>query len=209
MVESATFWDKVAPKYAKSKIRDMEAYEYTLERTQSYLKPSDTVLELGCGTGSTALALAPHVEQFVGTDISQEMIRIAQGKAQDVPNADFRVLSSEATTALKEPFDVVMGFNFFHLVPNPAGLFAEIYEMLPEGGLFISKTPCLADRAFGWKRFLVMAVLPVMQLLGKAPRPVGMFRIAQVDRMILEAGFEIVESGNFPSISRYVVARRR
>ncbi len=208
MVDSATFWDKVAPKYAESKIRDMAAYEYTLERTRSYLKESDAVLELGCGTGSTALLLAPDVRQITGTDISSQMIKIAQGKAQDVPNADFRMQSGKAATELKEPFDVVMGFNFFHLAPTPGALIADIYEMLPEGGLFISKTPCLTDRAFGWKRFLVLAALPVMRLLGKAPA-VGLFTIAEIDRMIQEAGFDIVESGNFPSISRYVVARRR
>ena len=209
MVDAATFWDKVAPKYAQSKIRDMEAYEYTLERTRSYLKPTDTALELGSGTGSTAQLLGPSVKQMVGTDVAPEMIKIAQGKPQESGNIDFRVLPIGEAVALREPFDVVMGFNLFHLVENPQALFADIYEMLPEGGLFISKTPCLADKAFGWKRFLVMAALPVMQLLGKAPRPVAMFRIAEIDRMILEAGFEIVEAGSFPSISRYVVARRR
>ena len=208
MIDSAKFWDKTASNYAKSKIRDQEAYEYTLERTRSYLKPGDTVLELGCGTGSTALELATQVTKIVGTDISPEMIKIAKSKAQDVANADFRLASGEDAVAQKEPFDVVMGFNFFHLAENPAGLMADIYEMLPEGGLFISKTPCLADKAFGWKRFLIMGVLPVMQWLGKAPA-VANFKLADVDRMILEAGFEIVESGNFPSISRYVVARRR
>ncbi|MBU2981482.1 class I SAM-dependent methyltransferase [Lentibacter algarum] len=208
MVDAATFWDKVAPKYAQSKISDMEAYEYTLERTRSYLKPTDRVLELGCGTGSTALLLAPGVKQVVGTDIAQGMIEIARSKPQEKSNADFRVLGIEDAVALREPFDVVAGFNLFHLVPNPQALFADIYEMLPEGGLFVSKTPCLADKAFGWKRFPIMAALPVMQLLGKAPRPVSMFKIADIDRMILEAGFEIVESGSFPSISRYIVARR-
>ncbi|MEL6287025.1 MAG: class I SAM-dependent methyltransferase, partial [Pseudomonadota bacterium] len=41
------------------------------------------VLELGCGTGSTALLLAPSVAQITGTDISGEMVRIANGKAAD------------------------------------------------------------------------------------------------------------------------------
>ena len=50
-----------APKYAKSPIKDVPAYEYTLGRTRSYLKPTDAVLELGCGTGGTALKLADAV----------------------------------------------------------------------------------------------------------------------------------------------------
>ena len=61
MQETMKFWDGIAEKYAKRPISDMAAYEYTLGRTRSYLKPEDQVLELGCGTGSTALLLAGDV----------------------------------------------------------------------------------------------------------------------------------------------------
>jgi len=37
-ITAAKFWDRVAQKYAKSPIRDMPAYELTLERTQFYLR---------------------------------------------------------------------------------------------------------------------------------------------------------------------------
>ena len=58
MTATAKFWDGIAEKYAKSPIRDIESYEHTLQRTVSYLKPTDQVLELGCGTGRTALRLS-------------------------------------------------------------------------------------------------------------------------------------------------------
>ena len=51
MTDAATFWDKIAPKYAKDPINDVASYEYTLGRTLSYLTEDDSVLELGCGTG--------------------------------------------------------------------------------------------------------------------------------------------------------------
>ena len=57
MHKTAKFWDKAAAKYAKSPIEDIEAYNYTIGRTRSYLSPTDRVLEVGCGTGSTALLL--------------------------------------------------------------------------------------------------------------------------------------------------------
>jgi len=46
-----------------------------------------------------------------------------------------------------------------------------------------------------------------LKRIGKAP-DVGLWRIADVDRRIADAGFETLESGNFPAISRYVVARK-
>ncbi len=208
MVDSKTFWDKMAPKYAESQMRSVDDYEHTLARTLSYLTPQMRVLEMGCGTGTTALRLAPHVKAFVGTDQSSEMIRIARDKAADEhSNLEFRVLGAAESAQLEEGFDVVMGFNLFHLVPNTDAVLADIFKMLKPGGLMISKTPCLMDKAFGWKRFLVAGMLPILKRIGKAP-DVGLWRIADVDRRIADAGFETLEAGNFPAISRYVVARK-
>ena len=53
------FWDRIAPRYAKSPVRDQAAYEHTLDRVAHYLRPEHQVLELGCGTGTTAVHLAP------------------------------------------------------------------------------------------------------------------------------------------------------
>ena len=208
MVDSKTFWDKMAPKYAESQMRSVDDYEHTLARTLSHLTPEMRVLEMGCGTGTTALRLAPHVKAFVGTDQSREMIRIARDKAADEhSNLEFRVLGAAESAQLEEGFDVVMGFNLFHLVPDADAVLADIFKMLKPGGLMISKTPCLMDKAFGWKRFLVAGMLPILKRIGKAP-DVGLWRIADVDRRIADAGFETLESGNFPAISRYVVARK-
>lgn len=208
MVDSKTFWDKMAPKYAESQMRSVDDYEHTLARTLSYLTPQMRVLEMGCGTGTTALRLAPHVKAFVGTDQSSEMIRIARDKAADEhSNLEFRVLGAAESAQLEEGFDVVMGFNLFHLVPDADAVLADIFKILKPGGLMISKTPCLMDKAFGWKRFLVAGMLPILKRIGKAP-DVGLWRIVDVDRRIADAGFETLEAGNFPAISRYVVARK-
>ena len=208
MVDSKTFWDKMAPKYAESQMRSVDDYENTLARTLSHLTPEMRVLEMGCGTGTTALRLAPHVKAFVGTDQSSEMIRIARDKAADEhSNLEFRVLGAAESAQLEEGFDVVMGFNLFHLVPDADAVLADIFKILKPGGLMISKTPCLMDKAFGWKRFLVAGMLPILKRIGKAP-DVGLWRIADVDRRIADAGFETLEAGNFPAISRYVVARK-
>ena len=83
MTSDARFWNKIAAKYAKSPIRDEAAYRYTLERTRSYLKDGDTVAELGCGTGSTAIELAPAVSRMVATDLSSAMLDVGKERAWD------------------------------------------------------------------------------------------------------------------------------
>ncbi len=47
----ARFWDRIAPKYAKSRIGDMAGYDKTIDRTLDLLATGNTVVELGCGTG--------------------------------------------------------------------------------------------------------------------------------------------------------------
>lgn len=207
----AKFWDGVAPKYAADPIKDQEAYEYTLGRTKSYLGADDKVLEIGCGTGSTALLIAPGVASIEGTDISPGMLNVAaERKAKaGVQNATFTTQSATEAARRSGSFDAVLAFNILHLVEDPKAVVAAIHDGLPAGGIFVSKTPCIGDRSVGLKRFLFRAMIPVMKLIGKAPSKVHFMTHAGVDNLISDAGFDIVESGNFPAISRYVVARKR
>ena len=54
-----------------------------------------------------------------------------------------------------------------------------------------------------------MLLIPLMQLMGKAPY-VRFETIAELDQRIGRAGFEIVETGNYPvrPPNHFVVARR-
>ncbi len=214
MTDLAAFWNDAAPKYAKSPIADPAAYEYTLERTRSYLKQDDHVLELGCGTGSTALRLAPHVKQITAMDLSSGMLTIAQEKTDKagVKNLQFVESGSVPDTG---HYDVVMGYSLFHLVPDMEARFAQINALLPEGGYFISKTVCLADAGDSiggrFKSLMIRVMIPLMQLIRKAPY-VRRFAARELEAAVMQAGFEIVESGNHPKgppPAHYIVARKR
>ncbi|QGX96823.1 class I SAM-dependent methyltransferase [Roseovarius faecimaris] len=211
MTPSAKFWDRAASRYAKSPIRDMQAYTYTRERTRSYLTPDSTALELGCGTGSTALELAPSLGHITGTDISLEMIGIARQKAATQGVENVRFVTADASGQMPEsgPYDVVLAHNLWHLVPDTEEAIARVHEQVKPGGLFISKTPCLGQPGMSWKIRLMLLAIPVLQWLGKAPF-VRRFSIDELEGIITSRGFEIIESGNFPADppSRYIVARR-
>ena len=203
MTDTATFWDREAEKYAASAIGNPAAYAYTLGRTRSYLRPKDHVLEVACGTGSTAVLLAPDVASYLGTDISPEMIRIARGKLP-VAGADLR-FDVAGDLPDSGTFDVILAHSFFHLVPDMERRMAQIYDLLPPGGYFISKTATLQGRGPKWA--LIGAVIPLAQMLGKAPF-LRKFSAQDLENAVRAAGFDIVESGDFAVPARYIVARK-
>lgn len=209
MQNSEAFWDKAADNYAKSPIKNVEAYNYTLERTRSYLKPTDAVLELGCGTGSTALLLAPDVGQIVASDISGKMIAIGERTARDdaVPNADFVAADLFDEALDRGPYDVVLAFNLLHLVEDRPQAVRRIGALLKPEGLFISKTVCTPGKGSPlWLR-LIRFVIPLLQLIGKAPY-VKFMGVEEWETMLKDHGFDIIEAGDHPPPSRYIVARK-
>lgn len=207
-VSDTRFWDRSSKRYARSRISDQAGYERTRERTSALLKPDDRVLELGCGTGTTALRLAGPVDSYLATDISAGMVAIAEEKRAESPIAGltFRVATAETLVAEAERFDAVLGFNYLHLVRDLSGTLRRIHALLAPGGLFISKTPCLGDM-----NPLIKLALPFMQMIGKAPHA-GVFSAQKLASLISAAGFEILSTERHASKGKdcrpFIVARR-
>lgn len=200
----AAFWDKIAPKYAQDAIGDPAAYEVTLNRMHDLLAPDANVLELGCGTGSTALELAGWVGSYLGTDISPGMIDIARAKlGPDTPDGlSFEV--AEAGTLPDGAFDAIIALNVLHLLRDLEAHVAQVFDALPSGGLFISKTGLIRDGAW----FLPL-IIPVMRALGKAPYVRNLAR-AELEAILTRAGFELSETLLQPDTAPrlFIVARK-
>lgn len=202
---TAAFWDKAAQKYAASPIKDMAAYEATLTRTRAYLSPTDHLLEVGCGTGSTALKLADAVARITATDISGEMLAIAEGKrtTQGVANVTFR--KQEITTPFPDtPYDAVCAFSILHLVDDLEETLMHLRDALKPGGYVISKTACLKEM-----NIAIRMAIPVMRAIGLAPH-VLRFSASELERTFERCGFALVETGYFGSntYARFIVAQK-
>jgi len=205
--EDARFWDRIAQKYAADPIKDMAGYERTIARTRDWLSPSHSVLELGCGTGTSALLLAPSVARITGSDVSGAMIAIAteRAAAQASPNVSFLVGAAEDAVANEGSCDAVLAFNLLHLVGDRQAAFRQIRRLLRPGGLFISKTPCLAEMTM-----LIRLAVPVMRVIGKAPH-VSFFTAEALEQDVAAAGFTVLERARHGSGRRdrriFLVAR--
>jgi len=190
MESSAGFWDKIADKYSKQPIADEASYQRKLEMTQSYLKQDMEVVELGCGTGSTAIIHAPYVKHIRAIDISPRMIEIAQSKASSIgiQNITFETSTIEELKIDQESVDVVLALSILHLVENRDSVVDKIYEMLKPGGIFVSSTICLNDD-MKWLKLIA----PLGKSIGLMPM-VKFFTKSDLESGIKNQGFEIEHS---------------
>lgn len=198
------FWNRIADRYARKPIADIEAYEKKLEMTRKYLQPHFEVLEIGCGTGGTAILHAPHVARVMATDLSSRMLEIGRDKARaaGIENVTFRQAAAEDIEAADASFDAVLALSLLHLLDDRAPVLRSIYRWLKPGGIFVSSTAVLGD-TMRWFRFIG----PIGHRLGLIPL-VRIFSRSEHEASIADAGFEIVETWQPGKTTVFVIARR-
>jgi ubiquinone/menaquinone biosynthesis C-methylase UbiE len=187
MSDKARFWDKHAEKYALRPVAGQEAYEKKLEITRSYFRHDSEVLEMGCGTGSTALVHAPYVRHILATDISPAMINIARGKAEaeQIDNVTFETQAVVGHDTQESFYDVIMAHNLLHLLEDPEAAVVAAYRGLKPGGVFVTSTACIGDMPWYFR-----LIAPVGHFLRLFPL-INVFTQTQLKQNLIEAGFEI------------------
>lgn len=209
VASKARFWNRIAHKYASDPIADLAGYERTLQRIQALLSSEHEVLEIGCGTGTTALRLASGTRRLVATDISEQMIAIAGAKLakQPLPQLHFALADADAPVAEPGAYDAVLAFNLLHLVTDLPQALSSAINALKPGGLLISKTPCLNEM----NPLIPKLALPLMRAIGKAP-PVLCFDAKQLQAAMTAQGLEILAVERHGSKGKdwrvFIVARK-
>lgn len=205
MVDAVKFWDRHAPGYAKRPVADEAAYQKKLELTREHFRSDSRVLELGCGTGTTAVAHAPYAGHILATDLSPGMLDIARKKAADAgcSNVEFRVATVESFVEPEGSFDVVMTHSLLHLLEDKEAALNKIHGLLKPGGVFVSSTMCLGEKHkwFKW-------VGPIGKALGLIP-VVKVFTASELTESIRSAGFTVeTEWQPGPKQALFVIARK-
>ncbi|MGI9270766.1 MAG: class I SAM-dependent methyltransferase [Woeseiaceae bacterium] len=182
-----SFWDRVADRYSRKPVADESVYQEKLRITREYLRPDSDVLEIGCGTGSTAITHAPRVRSVRATDISARMIEIAREKVRDakVDNVLFEQASIDEVDVAHQSQDVVLALSILHLVDDRDDAIEFAHEALKPGGVFISSTVCLGDNLKFFKY-----IGPVGRFLGLMPL-LRVFTVQELKNSLANAGFEV------------------
>lgn len=105
--------------------------------------PTGPILDIGCGSGDLAIALARLGHEVVGIDFVEEAVRQARARTSKEPDAvaarvTFEVADALHPTLLRRQFGSVVDSGFYHLFDSDEGaaLILELARTLQLGGRY-------------------------------------------------------------------------
>ncbi len=97
-------------------------------------EPCRTALDVGCGRGELAAALAPYVDRVIGNDIDPLMRVEAAQRCAGLPNV---TITDDAWTGSEEAYDLVTMVAVLHHLDIPEAVH-EVRRRLSPGGRFLA-----------------------------------------------------------------------
>lgn len=106
------------------------------------LRPGERVLDVGCGTGASALPAADAVGetgQVVGIDVAEKMLVRARAKAAalSLHNLRFRTADMRQSGEADEHFDAVISVFSIFFIEDMEGQLAELWRKVKPGGRLV------------------------------------------------------------------------
>ncbi|HZZ00438.1 MAG TPA: class I SAM-dependent methyltransferase, partial [Candidatus Baltobacteraceae bacterium] len=113
------------------------------------LSSDDSVLDLGCGAGWASLMVRSRLGEscrVVGVDISDEFVRRASAKSQEMANVSFLQGTADQIPSSDAAFTKVLSFSSFYYFPDPKRALKEIFRVVAPGGRLFILTCLYKDR---------------------------------------------------------------
>lgn len=184
--EFIKFWAELANRY-DSAIDNIMGEKIRPKIREKLNKENNlgNLIELGCGTGYFTKTLADKSEHIISTDISEEMLSIAQKKLKGF---DFQVMDCQNLKFDDGTFDTVF-MGLVLLFTEPENALKESRRILKHGGLIIIADPDISSLSFyGNLKFRFKAIVNYR----KIPSTGHMLNQKKIVDMLDKTGFEVV-----------------
>ena len=146
--------DRLRRAYAIAPPRVRRYLQAEIDYLRERLRPTDEVLELGCGYGRVMLELAPRVHGIIGVDLAPDSLELGRKLGNGDPRMEFLEMNALDLTFPDHLFDAVVcvqnGICAFRV--NPEKLVLEALRVTRHGGLafFSSYAPAFWPHRLEW-----------------------------------------------------------
>ena len=153
------------------------------------------VLDVGCGGGILADAMARKGADVLGIDLAEKSLKVAQLHALDAGTSQitYRLVAAEALAAeMPDQFDVVTCMEMLEHVPDPASAVQACARLAKPGGWVFFSTINRNPKSF------LMAILGAEYVLNLVPRGTHeyarLLRPSELARFCRDAGLDMQQS---------------
>jgi 2-polyprenyl-6-hydroxyphenyl methylase/3-demethylubiquinone-9 3-methyltransferase len=165
------------------------------------------VLDVGCGGGILADAMARRGAQVLGIDLSVKALRVATLHAleADTQGVEYREVAAEALAVeLPGQFDVVTCMEMLEHVPDPASVVAACATLAKPGGWLFFSTINRNPKSF---LFAIVGAEHILKLLPKGTHEYAkLIKPSELAAHCRSAGLDVTESSGLeynPFTRRY------
>jgi SAM-dependent methyltransferase len=196
------YWNEVAgPKWVRldDAMNAKFANINELLLSHAAARPGEAVLDIGCGTGTTAFPFASAVTpggHVTGIDVSEPMLQVARRRSATCSNVIFLSADAQSHNFGGEKFNVLasrFGVMFF---TDPVVAFTNLRSALAEGGrlCFVCWAPLRVNPHWQIPFDIVVARLGLPQPRHPhAPGPLAFSDSAYVQNILTDSGFSDIQ----------------
>ena len=197
---AADWWNPTGPMRPLHAMNPARVAWIVARITAAFPAADPRLLDVGCGAGLAAEALARHGLDVTGIDAAAAPIAAAAAHAPPGLRLAYRCAAPETLAEEGRRYDVITALEVIEHVPDPAGFVGVLARLLAPGGLVVLSTLARTPAAFltaklgaeyvlrllpagthDWRRFLTPAELARL-LRGAGLRPTEVTGLAPSTR---------------------------
>ena len=187
------YWGRRAAAYDRQ-ISASAAYADIIRRIQASMPKDARVAELGCGSGQVCCAIAPYARSVDASDLSPDMLALAEARArrEGLHNIRFSLQDAAAAHLDDGAYDLIICLATLHLMMKPQEALQAMRRALVPGGQLV------VSAYLSGHSLICRLANALMSLRGY--RDFQHWNAANFEKVVAEQGFRVLSRASYPTV---------